>query len=326
MILVFIEHDRGVINPLCLQTLTFGRELSTNMGVGLGAILIGGESSGFREGLSRHGVSITYQVKHSWLDDYAPQAWAQSIAQVMETARGQVLLAASTERGNEILARVGSLSALPMAANCVELNPGSPFKVVRYRWGSSLLEEAALHGDPKLISIAPHVVAAKEQETTKEMIVETFSPNLNEKDLRVRVTAREETLGEGVSLKTASVVVGGGRGVGSSEGFQILEQLATLLGGAVGGSRVATNNGWRPHSDQIGLTGNRITPDLYIACGISGAIQHLVGCKGAKHVMAINKDGEAPFFRRADYGVVGDLHEILPALIAEIRKAQSETS
>jgi len=111
--------------------------------------------------------------------------------------------------------------------------------------------------------------------------------------------------------------------VGSEAGFQVLEELASLLGGAVGGSRVATNNGWRPHSHQIGLTGNRIAPNLYIACGISGAIQHLVGCKGAKHVMVINKDSGAPFFRRADYGVVGDLHEILPALISEIRKKSS---
>jgi electron transfer flavoprotein alpha subunit len=325
MILAFIEHDRGVINPLCLQMLTFGRQLSTNMGVSLGAILIGGNTPGLREGLYRHGVSNAYLVEHSWLQDYAPRAWAKSIAQVMDTARGQVLLAASTERGNEILAQVGSLSGLPMAANCVELNPGSPFRLVRYRWGSSLLEEAALHGNPKLISIAPHVVEAKEEETSTEMTLETFSPNLDEKDLQVRVTAREETLGEGVNLKTASVVVGGGRGVGSSEGFRVLEELASLLGGAVGGSRVATNNGWRPHSDQIGLTGNRIAPDLYIACGISGAIQHLVGCKGAKHVMAINKDREAPFFRRADYGVVGDLHEILPALIAEIRKRKTQS-
>ena len=119
-------------------------------------------------------------------------------------------------------------------------------------------------------------------------------------------------------------MVGGGRGVGSAEGFRVLEELAGLLGGAVGGSRVVTNNGWRPHSVQVGLTGNRIAPDLYIACGISGAIQHLVGCKGAKHVMVINKDRDAPFFRRADYGVVGDLHEILRALIEAIRARRAK--
>ncbi len=324
MVLAFIEHDRGVMNPACLEVLTFGRGLSAGLGVPLRAVLIGPGALGLQEVLHRYGVLRVHLVEHAWLDDFVPEAWAKSLAQLIESARPQVVLGASTDRGNEVLARVGAMAGLPMAANCVELKPGSPFQVLRYRWGGSLLEEANLHGDPKLITIAPHLLEATEEKISAETTLESFSPSLEEKDLRVRVTAREETLSEGINLKTASVVVGGGRGVGSSEGFQVLEELARLLGGAVGGSRVATNNGWRPHSDQIGLTGNRIAPDLYIACGISGAIQHLVGCKGAKHVMVINKDREAPFFRRADYGVVGDLHEILTALNDEIRKRKTQ--
>jgi electron transfer flavoprotein alpha subunit len=320
MVLVFIDHDRGILNPLCLQVLTFGRELSESIGAPLHAVLIGSDTAGIHDELHRYGVSRIHLVKHPWLEDYAPEAWAKGIAQLIKSAEPRVVLAASTDRGNEVLAHLGALTELPMAANCMQVNPGPPFQVLRQRWGSSLLEEAELHGDPKLITIAPHVIEAKEGKTCAEAALETFTSSLEEKDLRVRVTAREETQSEGVDLRTASVVVGGGRGVGSEEGFRTLEELAGLLGGAVGGSRVATNNGWRPHSHQIGLTGNRIAPNLYIACGISGAIQHLVGCKGAKHVMVINKDSGAPFFRRADYGVVGDLHEILPALISEIRK------
>jgi electron transfer flavoprotein alpha subunit len=151
----------------------------------------------------------------------------------------------------------------------------------------------------------------------------TFTPILDDKMFRVRVTEHIEKIGEKVSLAEAHVVIGGGRGVGSAEGFTILEELADLLGGAVGGSRVATNQGWRPHSDQIGQTGTRIAPDLYIACGISGAIQHMVGCKGAKHILVINQDREAPILERADYGVIGDLHEIIPALINELRKEKA---
>jgi electron transfer flavoprotein alpha subunit len=326
MILTFIEHDRGAMNPVCLETLTSGRGLAAGSGVSLQAVLIGSRSLALRDALQRYGVSRIHLAEHPALEDYAPEAWAKSIAQLIGSVRPHVVLAAATERGNEILARVGALASLPMAANCVEVNAGSPFRVLRYRWGSSLLEEAHVHGDPKLITIAPHLIDPCESETRTEASVESFSPTLEQKDLRVRVCAREDTASEGVNLKTAAVVVGGGRGVGSTEGFHLLEELAGLLGGAVGGSRVVTNNGWRPHSDQIGLTGNRIAPHLYIACGISGAIQHLVGCKGARHVLVINKDREAPFFRRADYGVVGDLHEILPALIEAIRKKKTQAT
>ena len=150
--------------------------------------------------------------------------------------------------------------------------------------------------------------------------VEEFTPTLGDEHFFVRVTRREEPSSGAVRLDTARVVVGGGRGVGSKEGFEVLEELASLLGGAVGGSRVVTNLGWRPHSDQVGQTGARIAPDLYIACGVSGAIQHIVGCKGAKRILVINKDENAPIVARADWAVIGDLHEIVPAIVAELRK------
>jgi len=326
MIWGIIEHDRGKLDPLSLQMLTFGRRLGETLGVALHAVLVGRNPDHFREELGSYGVSRIYLVEHPMLDGYAPEAWAKSITQLIRSKAPQLVLAASTERGNELLAWVGALTGLPLATNCLQVELGPSFRLLRLRWGGSLLEEASLHGDLKLISIAPHVIEAAPAENLLETAIEISSPTLEAKDFRARVSAREETHTGGVSLQTASVVIGGGRGVGSSEGFKVLEELADLLGGAVGGSRVATNNGWRPHSDQVGLTGNRIAPQLYIACGISGAIQHLVGCKGAKRVLAINKDPEAPFFRRADYGVVADLHEILPALIGEIRKRKSQTT
>ena len=132
--------------------------------------------------------------------------------------------------------------------------------------------------------------------------------------------ARGAAARHGARSPTRRVVVGGGRGVGSAEGFAVLEELAELLGGAVGGSRVVTNLGWRAHADQVGQTGARIAPDLYIACGISGAIQHIVGCKGAKKILAINKDKDAPMLARSDYAVIGDLHEVVAAVIEELRR------
>jgi len=246
---------------------------------------------------------------------YAPGAWAAAIVQLVEKHSPEAVVAAASDRGQEAMAHAAARLDLPLAANCISAEPGDPWRVVRQRWGGSLLEEATLSGAVKLLTVAQHVVEAAEP-----IAVEPFAPELSQADLAVRVVRREEPPPGTVSLTDARVVVGGGRGVGSAEGFAVLEELAALLGGAVGGSRVVTNLGWRAHADQVGETGARIAPDLYIACGISGAIQHIVGCKGAKKILAINKDPNAPMLARSDYAVVGDLHEVVAAVIEELRR------
>lgn len=248
-------------------------------------------------------------------DAYSPGAWAAAIEQLVEKHSPEAVVAAASDRGQEAMAHAAARLDLPLAANCVSAAPGDPWTVVRQRWGGSLLEEAELDAPVRLLTVAPHVV-----EPAAPVEVEPFAPELSDADLAVRVARREEPPPGTVSLTDARVVVGGGRGVGSAEGFRLLEELAELLGGAVGGSRVVTNLGWRAHADQVGQTGARIAPDLYIACGISGAIQHLVGCKGAKKILAVNKDPQAPILSRSDYAVVGDLHEVVAAVIAELRR------
>ena len=151
---------------------------------------------------------------------------------------------------------------------------------------------------------------------------EFFAPSLDDADLLVRVSERTQAEAGGVSLAEAKLVVSCGRGAGSAEGFEIIEELAGLLGGAVGCSRAVTMAGWRPHTDQVGQTGTKIAPDLYIACGISGATQHMAGCKGAKSILAINTDPDAPILASADYAVIGDLHEVVPAISAELRRTR----
>jgi electron transfer flavoprotein alpha subunit len=207
-----------------------------------------------------------------------------------------------------------------MAANVVSVVPGDSWRLVRQRWAGSLLEDATLDADVRVMTVAPHAVPVAEEPGAPPAAVAPFSPAVSEPDLVARVGGREAPAAGSVSLGDAKVVVGGGRGVGSAANFAVLEELAALLGAAVGGSRVATSLGWRPHSDQIGQTGSRIAPDLYIACGISGAIQHIVGCKAAKRMLAINTDPDSPIMDVADYAVIGDLHEVLPAISAEIRR------
>ncbi len=246
---------------------------------------------------------------------YAPRAWGQALAQAAEEQSAQMVVGPGSERGNEVLAHVAAELDRPMAANCVSLTPGDPPQVRRLRWGGSLLEEAVIHGSPVILTVAPHVVAAVDGLEVEEL---ASGPDTN-----VHVQERVGGDGGGVSLADASVVVSGGRGVGSAEGFAVIEELAQLLGGAVGCSRAVTMAGWRPHTDQVGQTGTKIAPEIYIACGISGATQHMAGAKGAKKLLAINPDAEASIFASADYGVIGDLHEVVPAISEEIRKARS---
>ncbi len=194
-------------------------------------------------------------------------------------------------------------------------------RLSRQRWGGSLVEEALLEVAPALLTVATDAVApvpAPPQEgSAAGPAVHEHSPSLEPADLGIRAEESREQRG-GVSLASAKVVVSGGRGVGGPEGFGAVEQLAELLGGAVGVSRVVTSLGWRPHTEQVGQTGTRVTPDLYLACGISGAIQHLAGCQSARHMVAINTDPDAPIMSRADYAVIGDVSAVLPALVAAL--------
>ncbi|MDQ6879076.1 MAG: electron transfer flavoprotein subunit alpha/FixB family protein [Candidatus Dormibacteraeota bacterium] len=308
MVLVLVEQSAGKAIDPSLQTLTLARSL----GQPVHALLIG---SGVD--LSQHGVAVSHIAEHEALGTFAPDAWAVIAGRLADRLDASAVLAAGTERGNEVMARLAALAGLPLAASCIAVSLGPPMTLTRLRWGGSLLEEARLHGPRSLVTVAPHTVAVTPAPI--ETKVEKFSPELSDGELLVRVAEHLGAPGGGISLTDAKVVVSGGRGVGSKEGFAIIEELAGLLGGAVGCSRAVTSAGWRPHTDQVGQTGSKIAPDVYIACGISGATQHMAGCKGAKTILAINADGEAPIMLSADYAVIGDLKEIVPAISAEIR-------
>ena len=323
-VLAFVEHAGGEPDRLSLEALTMARGLAKALGAPLDAVALGSGGEAAASRLGSHGVGLAHVAADTRLDDFAPAAWAAAIRAIVAARSPAAVVVAGSERGNEVLAHVAARAGWPMAANVVEVTPGASWRLVRQRWAGSLLEDAALDAPVRLISVAPHAFAAEaSMSNVPAPTVSRFEPDLGAEDLVARVIGREAKASGGVSLGDAKVVVGGGRGVGSAAGFAALEALASELGGAVGGSRVVTSLGWRPHTDQIGQTGLRIAPDLYIACGISGAIQHIVGCKAAKRILAINTDPESPIMSVADYAVIGDLGTVVPAITAEIERRRA---
>jgi electron transfer flavoprotein alpha subunit len=336
-VLCLVERDGAGITDASLRAVGFGRLLAAAGGGELTAVLFAGADSGATEGgaaaaqLAAAGAAGVCVVTAGGLTDYAPVAWARALQQLAGSGPVSAVIAAATDRGSEVLAHLGALSGLPVAANCVSAAPDGQargtWRLLRQRWAGSVLEEAVLDAPCALLTVAadalPADAAAGGAAAGPDgLAVTRFSPDLSEADRQLRATELPaETAG--ASLATARVVVGGGRGVGGPEGFAALEQLAGLLGGVVGVSRVVTSQGWRPHRQQVGQTGTKISPELYLACGISGAIQHMAGCQGARHLVVINTDPDAPIIGRAEYAVIGDLNEIVPALVEAIRSRTS---
>jgi electron transfer flavoprotein alpha subunit len=318
MILVLIEHRDGEPDIPSLQTLSFARTLAAQTGSSIEAVAFGSDS--LADTLRDYGVSRYHSITDDPLVTYAAEAWAVSLKQLTDSISPKVLLAPGSIKGNEVMAYVGALSSLSVATNVCQVDAGNEWRITRTSWGGGLFEKVLIDQDLALLTLATNTVEASESAVD---ICDTvsFTPTLEKKHFRAQVKSVEPSVDEGMSLKTASIVVGGGRGVGSAEGFAVLEELGEILKAAVGGSRVTTNNGWRAHKQQIGLTGNHISPKLYIACGISGAIQHMAGCKNSENILVINTDENAPMLSHADYGVIGDLHEIVPAIIEELKNS-----
>ena len=356
------ERDGAGVAESSLRALSFAGSLAGTAGVtaimfpAAGAVgpEAGGSETADLDGelaaagpLAAHGVTDVCLVRSDGLTGYAPAAWARSLAQLVEAEGGCAVVAAATDRGNEVLAHLGAMTGLPVAANCVAAEPAGPgsWQLVRQRWAGSVLEDAVLQAPCALLTVATDALTlagpvqsapersappqsapegsapaqgAPAQGAAPRPRVRSFTPVLTAADLAVLATESAER-SSGMSLATARVVIGGGRGVGGPDGFGALEELAALLGGVVGVSRVVTSQGWRPHRQQVGQTGTKISPELYLACGISGAIQHMAGCQSARHIVAVNTDADAPIIAHAEYAVIGDVNEVVPALVAAIR-------
>jgi len=318
MILVLVDQDRGELDQLSLRALTAARKL----GQDVEAVVIGKEGAALAGIVGEYGAKVLHVASHANITDYTPMASGRALKDLVEKLKPAAVLAAGSPRGNEQLAHLAAFLDLPMAAECSEITLGSPHHVLRARWAGNLIESANVHAD---ILIATVLAFSTEPESANggAATVAEFEPALEAQDYAVKVLSRDagESKG-GVTLNDAKVIVSGGRGVGGPDGFGQIEELANLLGGTVGCSRVVTSSGWRPHAEQVGQTGTKVAPDLYIAAGISGAMQHIAGMKNSKTIVVINTDPEAPILGYADYAIIGDLHQVLPALTSAVRAAK----
>lgn len=316
MIVVLVETGEAGASVVSQEALTFVRALP---GAEVHAVVVGDVDEQLRSQLGELGVTSVHSVVGDAFGSYAAAAWASALVEVAGEATAVV--AAGTPRGSEVLAHVATRLDVAMAANVTAVDGVDPLVVSRQVVGGAALEEMRLADAVAVFTVAGHAVDPEPAPVPTEPEVVRVEPTVAADDLRARVVRTEELESADTgSLTSARVVVGAGRGAGSADGFGDLVELTELLGGALGVSRVVTSLGWRPHHEQVGQTGSRIAPDVYIPCGISGAIQHWAGCQSAKTILAINTDAEAPMVAKAHYAVIGDLHEVVPAINAELRK------
>lgn len=318
MILVLVDQDRGELDQLSLRALTAARKL----GQDVEAVVIGKEGSALAGIVGEYGAKVLHVASHANITDYTPMASGRALKDLVEKLKPDAVLAAGSPRGNEQLAHLAAFLDLPMAAECSEITLGSPHHVLRARWAGNLIESANVHADILIATVLAFSTEPESANGSAATVVD-FEPALEPQDYAVKVLSRDagESKG-GVTLNDAKVIVSGGRGVGGPDGFGQIEELAAVLGGTVGCSRVVTSSGWRPHAEQVGQTGTKVAPDLYIAAGISGAMQHIAGMKNSKTIVVINTDPEAPILGYADYAIIGDLHQVIPALTSAIRQAK----
>ncbi len=323
-ILVIAEHQGGALRKTTLSTITAAHQLAGMVGGNVEALVIGGPGAEKIAGeVGRYGVSKVSLVIGDVFADYLAEVSAPVVAGLIrERGFGYALAPASTF-GKDLMPRVAGLLDAPMASDIEALLPGEEgLMIKRPMYAGNAVATVVLSGEPKLITVRQTAFDAAPVQGSAP--VETLDVSVDRDSLRTAFLSMEATESERPELTEARVVVSGGRGVKSAENFKLIEELADLLDAAIGTSRAAVDAGWAPNDWQVGQTGKIVAPELYIAVGISGAIQHLAGMKDSRVIVAINKDEEAPIFQMADYGLVADLFKAVPALIEELRKLKAE--
>jgi electron transfer flavoprotein alpha subunit len=322
-VLVIAEQRDGVLKKVAFEMLGAGAALAGELGGRVEAVVLGSGLGDLPGILAQYGATKVYAADDPALDLYSSEGYTNTLAAFIGKIEPAIILVGATALGKDLAPRLAARLGVGLATDCIALEiDGGRLLATRPIFAGKALARVKLNGDPQMASVRPNVLAAPEPDAGKTAQVEPVAAAVG--DVRARVV---EIVGAGegeVDVAEADIIVSGGRGVGGPEGFAPIRSLAKTLGAAVGASRAAVDAGWIEHAHQVGQTGKTVTPNLYIACGISGAIQHLAGMKTSKVIVAVNTDPEAPIFKLANYGIVGDLFKVVPAMEQEFKKVLTE--
>lgn len=325
---VFAEQRDGNIQKVAFELIGKARELADVLGETVVAVLLGDNIAQRAENLIYAGADEVLLIENEMLAEYMTEPYAKALAKVVEEMKPEIFLFGATSIGRDLAPRLSARIHTGLTADCTSLSIDENDKnllMTRPAFGGNIMATIVCSDfRPQMATVRPGVMKALEADESRKGIIEKFDVNLSQEDMNVEIIEVLKENKKSVDITEAKVLVSGGRGMGSKDGFIMLEELADILGGEVSGSRGAVDSGWIEHERQVGQTGKTVRPDLYIACGISGAIQHLAGMEGAEYIVAIDKNDTAPIFEVADLGIVGDINTLLPKLSEAIKKFKEE--
>ena len=322
-VLVFVESRAGQVKQPSLQALSEGRRVADGLGAKLRALLIGSRVEPLASELAAQGPDSVLLAEHRLLEHYQAEAFAAVLAEAVQTTASEYAFLPATAMGRDLAPRAAARLDAGLASDCTHVEvSGGELRVKRPVYSGKAVATVRFSGSPSFATLRPNAFPVASAPRTPS--IEKLAVDLQESRIRARTTGIKASEAGEIDVAEAAIVVSGGRAMKGPENFALIRSLAEALGGAMGASRAAVDAGWVGHQYQVGQTGKVVSPTLYIACGISGAIQHLAGMSTSKVIVAINKDAEAPIFKLADYGIVGDLYEILPKLTEEVRRMKGQ--
>jgi electron transfer flavoprotein alpha subunit len=321
---VFAEQRGGELKRVAYQLLGGGRALADALGQKLGAMLLGENVQKMADELIAHGADKVYFADDPKLKNYQTDAYASVICDMIKKHRPNIVIYGATHIGRDLAPRIAQRMDLGLTADCTELTIDPEEKILlqtRPAFGGNIMATIITPNHrPQMATVRPGIMKELEKDSSRKGEKIDFTVKLSDDEIKTKILEIVKEAKQRVNLEEAKIIVSGGRGVGSKDGFKVIRELAEVLEGEVGGSRVAVEKEWIAQDHQVGQTGKTVRPMLYIACGISGSIQHRAGMQNSEIIVAINKDPDATIFKIAHYGIVGDLHEVVPLLVEEFKK------